>query len=173
MASKRGSLFVPLWGQEDHQPLMSSRALEGGENGKAPKARNSGCIGDVPDGMRLAQLGSVLRNRLPQLGGRGTAGNGCRSAEELGRTGTGGRCCRSGVRAIDRDESGCAGAEKGEGRIRATFQAPEGCFCAGGQASHANRCRANRVDERPIAGLASRSSRDFVYAEAAAASSSA
>jgi hypothetical protein len=123
--------------------------------------------------MRLAQLGSVLRNRLPELGSRGTAGNGCCSAEKRGRPGTSGRRCRSGVHAIDRDESGCTGAENGEARIRATFQAREGRFRAGGQASDAKRCHASRVDERAIAGLDWRSARDCFYAEAAAASSSA
>ena len=154
---------------------MSSRAFEGGDNGKGPKARSSECVGDVPDGMRMAQLGSVLRNRLPDLGDRGTAGNGCCSAEERGRPGAGGQCRPSGVQAIDRerDESGCSGAENGEGRFRAAFQAREGCFRAGGQASDAKCCHANGVDERSIAGLDLRPARDCFYAEAAAASSSA
>lgn len=160
-------------GQEHHQPFMSSRALEGGDNGKAPKARNSGCAGDVPDGMRMAQLGSVLRNRLPELGDRRTAGNPCRPAEERGRPRTGGRCCHGGLHAIDRDESGCTGAQNGEGRIRASFQAGEGCFRASRQASDAKRRHANGVDERAIAGLDGRSAGGCFYAEAAAASSSA
>jgi hypothetical protein len=173
MASKRRSLFVPLWGQEHHQPFMSSRALEGGDNGKAPKARNSVCARDVPDGMRMAQLGSLLRNRLPELGHRRTAGNACRSAEERGRPGTPGRCCHGGIHTIDRHVSGCTGAQNGEGRIRASFQAGEGRFRASCQASDAKRCHANGVDERAIAGLAGRSAGDSFYAEAAAASSSA
>jgi hypothetical protein len=63
--------------------------------------------------MRMAQLGSVLRNRLPDLGDRVTAGNCGYSAEERGRPGTGDQCCRSRVHPIERqrDESGCTGAE--------------------------------------------------------------
>ena len=125
--------------------------------------------------MRMAQLRSVLRNRLPDLGDRGTAGNCFCSAEELGRPGTDGQVCRSRVHPInrERDKSSGTGAANCKGRFRATFQTREGCFRASGQACNGELCHANRVDERAITGLDWRLVRERFYAEAAAASSSA
>jgi hypothetical protein len=133
-----------------------------GADDENPKARNFGCVRDVPDGMRVAQFRPVLRNRLPELGNYGATGDpGC-SAEKRDGLRTASAWCR-GIQSAPR--------ANGARRYLASVQTPERCVRATGYGLE--RSSSNRTDQRAIGMTAQGRLLPMFYADAAAASSSA